>query len=301
MECKRRKKQGGPDGDTWGERNDILKWLLVVCFGYTGYRNARFGRIECHEAITSYAREILVHASNMAEALGFRVLHGIVDSLWIQGHGDRSRLCEAISKSVGIPIELEGDYRWIVFLPNKTDGTGALNRYYGVFDDGEVKVRGIELRRRDTPQHFCVVQEAIIDCLAGAGNAGEFVKKIPPVIELLRGFARDILAGNVDPMDMVFTCRVSRELHEYLAFSNQVAALTQLEAHGYHIRAGQKVNYLVTNAGSRDPWERVRVLGFMDGGEEYDREYYLKYLCRCAESMLLPFGYTEEKLLDILK
>ena len=27
-------------------RKNVLKWILVTCFGYTGYRNARFGRIE---------------------------------------------------------------------------------------------------------------------------------------------------------------------------------------------------------------------------------------------------------------
>ena len=45
-------------GDEWDRRQNILKWL-VTCFGYTGYRNARFGRIECHESICAWAREIL--------------------------------------------------------------------------------------------------------------------------------------------------------------------------------------------------------------------------------------------------
>jgi len=30
------------------------KWLLVTCFGYLGYKNARFGRIESHEAVTAF-------------------------------------------------------------------------------------------------------------------------------------------------------------------------------------------------------------------------------------------------------
>ncbi|PKL58677.1 MAG: DNA polymerase I, partial [Methanomicrobiales archaeon HGW-Methanomicrobiales-4] len=37
----------------------ILKWMLVTCFGYTGYKNARFGRIEVHEQITLRATELL--------------------------------------------------------------------------------------------------------------------------------------------------------------------------------------------------------------------------------------------------
>src|SRR5690606_12701170 len=34
-------------------RSAALKWLLVVCFGYLGYKNARVGRIEGHEAVTA--------------------------------------------------------------------------------------------------------------------------------------------------------------------------------------------------------------------------------------------------------
>ncbi len=34
-------------------RVKMLKWVLVTAFGYQGYRNARFGRIECHEAINA--------------------------------------------------------------------------------------------------------------------------------------------------------------------------------------------------------------------------------------------------------
>jgi DNA polymerase, archaea type len=29
--------------------DSVLKWMLVTCFGYTGYRNAKFGQIQVHE------------------------------------------------------------------------------------------------------------------------------------------------------------------------------------------------------------------------------------------------------------
>ena len=52
-------------------RQKALKWLLVVCFGYLGYKNARFGRIEAHEAVTALSREILLQAKEIAEARRF--------------------------------------------------------------------------------------------------------------------------------------------------------------------------------------------------------------------------------------
>jgi DNA polymerase-2 len=53
------------------ERQEILKWLLITSFGYQGYRNARFGRIESHETICAYGRELLLRAKELAECFNF--------------------------------------------------------------------------------------------------------------------------------------------------------------------------------------------------------------------------------------
>lgn len=100
-------------------RADALKWLLVVCFGYLGYKNARFGRIESHEAVTAYGREALLRAKEAAEYLGFTVLHMYVDGIWVQqtGHkqpADFATLQAEIQTRTGLPIALEG---YIVGLP----------------------------------------------------------------------------------------------------------------------------------------------------------------------------------------
>lgn len=59
--------------------DSVLKWMRVTCFGYTGYRNAKFGQIEVHERITGISRELLMQIKGLAEDIGFQVLHGIVD------------------------------------------------------------------------------------------------------------------------------------------------------------------------------------------------------------------------------
>jgi DNA polymerase I len=88
--------------------------------------------------------------------MGYEVLHGIIDSLWLKGTGrnsrDHERLRQAIQHETGMPLGLEGVYHWIVFLPRKARSTGTLNHYYGLFEDGTLKIRGLELRRSDTPQ-----------------------------------------------------------------------------------------------------------------------------------------------------
>ena len=61
--------------------------MLVTTFGYLGYKNARFGKIEAHESVNAFARDGLLRAKKIAEAGGFSVVHGIVDCLWLKKSG----------------------------------------------------------------------------------------------------------------------------------------------------------------------------------------------------------------------
>ncbi|MCP4428305.1 MAG: hypothetical protein GY803_27775, partial [Chloroflexi bacterium] len=149
-------------------RAAALKWLLVVCFGYLGYKNARFGRIESHEAVTAYGRECLLRAKEAAEELGYTVLHMYVDGLWLKKAGVKRNeqvrpLLAKITEQTGLPIALEGIYRWVAFLPSRLDArVPVANRYFGVFQNGKIKMRGIETRRHDTPPWIAQVQLELI-------------------------------------------------------------------------------------------------------------------------------------------
>ncbi|MDH3944535.1 MAG: hypothetical protein OEV06_10625, partial [Anaerolineae bacterium] len=82
-------------------QSDALKWLLVVSFGYLGYKNARWGKIESHEAVTALSRELLLQAKETAEAHGFRVLHMYVDGLYIQKEdARRAQDFEAVVRAI---------------------------------------------------------------------------------------------------------------------------------------------------------------------------------------------------------
>ena len=112
-----------------------------------------------------------------AEEHGFEVIHGIVDSLWLKKPSasleDYEDICKIITAQSGVPINFEGRYKWIVFLPSKTHPRiGVLNRYYGVMEDGKIKIRGLEIRRRDTPRFVFDAQTEMINTLADSKQHG---------------------------------------------------------------------------------------------------------------------------------
>ena len=273
-------------------------------FGYTGYSNARFGRIECHEAINAYAREILVHTMEIAESHRHEVVHGIVDSVWLRPKPDADDIRvvqEHIAGATGLPIELEGRYKWIVFLPCKTTGVGALNRYYGLFEHDEFKLRGIELRKHDTPEFINVCQEAMLGELSYARNAAEFRERIPRAINVLRWTAKRVLDRAIPVHQFILTKSVSRALPEYVVLTSTAAALKQLESRGFSVQPGESVRFVLLDARARESWRKVRVAEFLQGDEEPDAWEYIRLLCRSGQTLLAPFGYTEETLLSLCR
>jgi DNA polymerase elongation subunit (family B) len=53
-----------------------------------------------------------------------------------------------------------------------------LNRYYGVFENGRIKVRGIEARRRDTPNFIRATQLEMIKVLSKAVDSQSFMARV---------------------------------------------------------------------------------------------------------------------------
>lgn len=275
------------------------KWLLVTCFGYLGYKNARFGRIEAHEAVTAYGREALLRAKEAAEKLGFEVLHMYVDGLWVQKDGadkivDFQPLLEEILDLTGLPVSLEGVYRWIAFLSSRPDArVPVANRYFGLFQNGSWKVRGIELRRSDTPKWIKGVQREILDLLAEAPQASQLTDQLPQVHALLQTRLRELKGGKIPLVELLVSQKLSRPLEEYKVPSPAARAATQLARIGKLLTPGQYVRFLLTRG---DPGVFAWDLPEKPKPESIDTNRYAELLCRAAFTLLQPLGIKEQTL-----
>jgi len=289
----------------YDHRQNALKWILVTCFGYLGYKNARFGRIEAHETVTAYAREKLLTARALAEERGFRVLHAIVDSMWIVKAGATEAevldLCRAIREAVGIDINLEGIYKWVSFLPSRVDpAVSVANRYLGAFRSGGLKLRGIDLRRSDTPPLVAEAQQRMVEVLARAEDLAGFAARIPEVLEIFLEYAWRLREGQVRMEDLTIRRTVSKEAGEYKGNSQVGLASRQMADRGVPVHPGERVRYIISDAEAGNAEVRVRVIPFLAPDTPYDTGTYLTLLCRAVETLLWHHGYDCRRLLRIL-
>ncbi len=285
------KKAGGIEKELYSRKQTALKWLLVVCFGYLGYRNARFGRIEAHEAVTAYGREKLLQAKELSEARGFRMLHALTDSLWITKPGmtrdEVLDLCREVEKVTEAPIDLEGIYQWIVFLPSKVrKNSPVANRYFGAFEDGKLKARGLAFRRDDTPPLIKEAQERMLEVLSTCRDSREYRAKAQEVREVLADYTVRLHTGEVRPEELAIEKRVRQRGSEYKVENQTALALRQLEEVGIEIHPGEKVHYLIKDAGAKNKEERVRPFPLVGVDDFYDEEKYRELLEKAAEEVL---------------
>jgi DNA polymerase elongation subunit (family B) len=292
--------------EIYDKRQAALKWILVTCFGYLGYRNAKFGTVDGHMGVCAFGRETLLKAAHIAEDHGFQVIHGIVDSLWLKKKGttieEYNDLCKTITEQVNVPISFEGRYKWIVFLPSKMHPRiGVLNRYYGVMENGNIKARGLEVRRRDTPRFVFDAQTEMIKTLASANNTAELRSKIPDALQVVKEYRRKLLNGEVPIWDLIVTKHMSKHPNRYKQHVSQVIAAEQLMKEGAEIHAGNNIRFLFTHAEDKCHDHRVKAAQLIEEGINPDTRKYLLLLYASAANLLSFQGYTAKSVYTALR
>jgi DNA polymerase I len=277
----------------------VLKWILVSCFGYQGFSNAKFGRIECHEAINAFAREILLDAKAVLEANGWEIVHGIVDSLWVTARDSHeqtplTRVCTELSESTEIRLEYEDAYDWIAFCPMRDSEAGALTKYFGaVAGRDKYKYRGIECRQRSTPSFIAEAQRDLVRTLDESRDP-------EAVCDRLQYWRRQLRQGIVDTSDLVIDNRVSRRLDQYTQATRNVSALERAETVGLEPSPGETLSYVVV-ADEYETADRVRLATETNCDDRYDTDFYEILLLRATTSVLSPFGWREQRIQDHLE
>jgi len=237
----------------------------------------------------------------IAESKGFKLVHGIVDSMWLKKIGAASNeyedLCREIEDRLHFPINFEGLYKWIVFLNSHTNTRiPVLNRYYGALKNGKLKLRGIDLRRHDTPGIIRRCQSDILALFGRAENSKEFNALIPTALSIVKSYANLIREDIVPIEELTIEKRLSKNPAEYRNMVPQFIAAQHLNLEGGKVHAGQASNYIVTYNKSRIIPNRALPVELAEESCPVDSEWYVELLLASVANILLPFGYNAATL-----
>ncbi|BDC18543.1 DNA polymerase domain-containing protein [Acidianus sp. HS-5] len=171
------------------ERAEAIKWILVASFGYLGFRNSKFGKIEAYELVTYFARRTLREAVDLAEEMGLEVLHGIIDSLTVRGDHVEDYV-KKLEDVTGLKVKVE-HFPWMVFTKNK-EGLPYPTRYFG-----KGKAKGVI--RENMPNVVKEFLKRSLEELFKADSCKEIDKG--RLYEIYKEYRKKIISG--EPKDYV--------------------------------------------------------------------------------------------------
>ena len=278
---------------------NALKWLCVVAYGRLGFANSTFGRINSHEVVSFIGRKLLLEAKEIAEDHGFTIIHAYVDSLFICKPGaaaeaDFQPLLDEIQVKTKLAIEVEDVYSWMAFVSSRQNPRlSVANRFFGLGSDGDYKVRGLALRRDDTPPFIADAQYQILQILAREKDPDRLSTLFPEVLNVLQERLLALSHRRVPLEELLVTQTLSRELGEYRVPSPAARAASQLQAAGRQVRMGQRTQFLYTRT---KEGVRSRDMPGQLHPSLVDIAKYRELLFRAAHEVLQPLGVTEPVL-----
>jgi DNA polymerase elongation subunit (family B) len=98
----------------------------------------------------------------------------IKNSNGIANNDHYEKLVGILGKETGLPISIEHNFKFLVLLPlESSEKIEALKQYYGVTHEGQLVVRGVEIRRYDTPNLIKQFQNELLATLFDCKDSEE--------------------------------------------------------------------------------------------------------------------------------
>ena len=168
-----------------------------------------------------------------------------------------------------------------------------------------MKIRGLELRQHSTCPWVAQLQTQALEILA---NANDLVDDIPSyrvqcqIQRLLLDEVQRLEHHQIRAKDLLIAQRISRRPSANSSQTVAMLAYQRSESLGYPLELASKVRFVVCTKDAINPLQRVvlaRECEHLDGPlRRIDVDYYRRLAVRAIWSVLAPFGWAEEQLLE---
>ncbi|HEX6281376.1 MAG TPA: DNA polymerase domain-containing protein [Nitrososphaera sp.] len=188
-----------------------LKVLINSGYGVFGSQYFKYYDPRVAELITAYGRYTISKMKDIAQKMGFEIVYGDTDSLFLHYRNDKadlyqnieeviSKLKEECSKQLGIEVEHTKTYNTAIISDKKKHYVG----WTGIQGE-EPDIVGMEGDKNDRPKWInSVFRQTVYDIVRG----------INPVMNLKKAIS-DLESGNVDSELLKRSNRLSKNPEEY--------------------------------------------------------------------------------------
>jgi DNA polymerase, archaea type len=176
-----------------------LKILINGGYGLFGSPAFKYADVRVAELVTAFGRSTLRSMQDMAASLGFEVVAGDTDSLFLNGGSDIAlqELIKQCKEKMGVDVEHRQTFVKAVIIKKK--------HYFGVTSDGKIKAVGMEGKKNDRPAWINKAFYRFLD---------DFKAGADPVVNL-KAAVNDLEKGRVDPELLKVKVRLTKNPEDY--------------------------------------------------------------------------------------
>ena len=144
------------------------------------------------------------------------------------------------------------------------------------------------------------MQKAMFDRLEFAKNVADVEATVPELLDITRNAVAMLQSGRANPMELVLKRHITKEAAEYTNNSISAVVSNLVEAMGVHLSAGESIEFIIIDQSGKKKPEKAKPLALYAFEDGYDIDKYTELTLKAAESLLSPFGYTLERLQELL-
>lgn len=290
-----KEKNISPELKTWYDIvQRAIKVFINASYGVFGDERFSLYSPAMAESVTALGRRSFMSIILKAAEMGIKSLYGDTDSIFILGPSQEQLklLQEWIQQNLGLDTEIDKEFTFVVF-------TGLRKNYLGRTRDGEIEVKGLIAKKRNTPEFIKLLFNNIVDNLKKAESPEDFINFMDWLIRAIREYYQGLRHREI-PLDML-AVKTALTKNPSAYTKNKpphVKAALQLRSHGIQIQEGDIMIIVKVKGG--DGYKAIQ----LTRQYEIDPDKYIEILRSSLEQLLQALGMKWEDITsppDILK
>src|ERR687891_519976 len=292
--------------------SQAIKVILNASYGVMGAEIFPLYCLPVADATAAIGRTTTMKTIEKCKKTGIEVIYGDTDSLFLRNPSPKSveELSSWARKNLGVDLEIDKYYRYIVFSELKKN-------YLGVLSDGTVDVKGLTGKKSHTPPFIRNAFYKILDILGDVNSTNDFEFAKEQIKKIIQENARNLELGKIPLPDLSFNVMVNkspnkygkktsainrpssldrntkdREVETYKGLPQHIKAAKLLLDNGKEIKAGDIISYVKTKTG-----EGVKPIDLLIRMEDIDTEKYLETMEATFDQLLSSLNFNFKSIL----
>ncbi len=268
-----------------------MKVFINASYGVFGASNFPLYAPAVAECVTALGRRALYSVLQKAADIGIKVVYGDTDSifLWAPALEQTSVLQEWVSKTLGLEIEVDKVFHYVLF-------TGLKKNYIGVLTDGGIEIKGLVAKKRNTPVFLKELFVEVIEKLRSARTPEDFVVFKEWLQEQVKTLYLQLRNKELTLDKLAFKMALSKPVEEYKKTKSQhVKAALQLKRYGVTVLPGDIIAFVKVK--TRDGVKAIQLAKLY----EVDPDKYIEQIRSALEQLLEAFGVNWDDIIGLSK